>query len=268
MSKRTWFRFELAGLVVLAFYVLIAIVPGAFTNQDPLDQNISSRLASPGNEHIFGTDELGRDIYTRCIYGARSSLLVAVMAVLISTTIGVALGLVSGYSEGAVDNFLSRANEILISFPAIIIALGLVTVVGQNVLAIAFVIGLVNTPSFFRVTRAITMQVKNLAYVDAVKTFGASTRYLLVKTILPNSYNEILVQVLLIASRAVIVEASLSFLGLGVPPPAPSWGGMLRVGRNFMYQNVWYSIFPGVFIVLLVLAIQFTARYVRGGSKK
>lgn len=268
MSKRVWLKFEFFGVAILAFYIAIAVVPGVFTTQDPLDQEISVRLATPGSEHIFGTDELGRDLFARCVYGAKSTLLVAFMAVVISTTIGVVLGLISGYSEGVVDNFLSRANEILISFPAIIIALGLVSVVGQNILAIALVIGFVNTPSFFRVTRAITLQVKNLAYVDAVKTFGASTPYLLVKTILPNSYNEILVQVLLIASRAIIVEASLSFLGLGVPPPAPSWGGMLSVGRNFMYQNPWYSIFPGLFIVLLVLAIQLTARFVKRGGRK
>jgi len=268
MNKRKSLNGNLIGLIILIIYIFLAIFPQWFSSQDPLTHNIAKRLALPGSGNLFGTDELGRDIFARCVYGARSSLIVAMMAVIISTVLGVFFGLISGYSGGLVDTFLSRAFDILISFPAIIIALALITVVGQNVLAVAFVIGLVSTPVFFRITRAITLKVKNLAYVDAVRTFGAPNRYLLFRTILPNCYNEIFVQILMVASRAIIVEASLSFLGLGMPPPAPSWGGMLSKGRNFMYQNVWYSIIPGVFIVLLVLSIQFTARYIKERNRK
>lgn len=268
MKHRSWMRFNIIGILILIVYVFIAVFPHLFTVHDPLEQNIANRLASPSSENIFGTDELGRDILSRCIYGTKSSLIVAVIAVIISTTLGVLFGLVSGYSRGLLDSFLSRTFDILVSFPAIIIALTMITIVGQNVLAVAFVIGIVNIPSFFRVTRAITMKVNNLAYVDAVRTFGSSKAYLLFRTILPNCYSEILVQILMVGSRAIIVEASLSFLGLGMPPPAPSWGGMLSLGRNYMYQNVWYSIVPGLFIVLLVLSIQFTANYIKERNKK
>lgn len=254
---------EVVGALVLLAFLAMAIVPGQIAPYDPLQQDIPNRLEMPTWEHLFGTDEAGRDIFSRSVYGARTSLTVALIAVITSVVVGVSLGLFSGYNGGWMDRVLGRANDLLVSFPGLIIAMALIAVIGQNFVAIGFVVGLVRIPQMFRVTRAIALKVKNLPYVDAVRSSGASSWYIMFRTILPNCSSEIFVQALLVASRAIVVEASLSFLGLGVPPPAPSWGAMLATGRNYLYQMVWYGIFPGLFIVLLVLSIQYVSRYLQ-----
>jgi peptide/nickel transport system permease protein len=182
--------------------------------------------------------------------------------------LGVTTGLFSGYTGGRIDELFSRANDILLSFPGIIIAMALIAITGRNFVAVALVIGLVSAPPLFRVTRAVALKVRVLPYVDAVRSAGASKLYLMFVTVLPNCSTEIFIQALLIATRAIIVESSLSFLGLGIPPPAPSWGAMLSTGRSYLYQMFWYGVFPGIFIVLLVLSLQFVSRYVQRVSKK
>ena len=145
--------------------------------------------------------------------------------------------------------------------------MALIAVTGQNPISVALVIGLVDTPIIFRVTRAVTLQVKVLPYVDAVKSAGASKYYIMFKTVLPNCSTEIFVQALLIATRAIIIESSLSFLGLGIPPPSPSWGSMLSIGRSYLYRMVWYGIMPGIFIMMLVISLQFVSKYIQRISK-
>ena len=179
------------GILIFITFILFACFPSLFAKQDPYNQDVGSRLQSISSEHLFGTDELGRDIYSRCIFGARSSLIVALVAVVFSCLLGITLGLFSGYQGGFIDTILSSANDVLVSFPAMIIALALIAVIGQNILAVGFVIGLVNIPVFFRVTRAIAQKVKNLAYVEAVQTYSTSMSYLLFRTVLPNCLNEI-----------------------------------------------------------------------------
>ena len=248
---------------MLVIFLMMALFPSLIAPYDPLEQNIANRLKYPSPQHYFGTDELGRDILSRCIYGARTSVSTAIIAVVFSLFFGVSTGLLSGYLGGILDEFLSRANDLLVSFPGIIIAMALIAITGQNPFAVAMVIGIVNMPVVFRVTRAVTLKVRTLPYVDAVRSAGASPLYIMFLTILPNCRSEIFVQALLIASRAIIVEASLSFLGLGVPPPAPSWGSMLSKGRNYLYQMFWYGVFPGLFILVLVLSLQFMSRYLQ-----
>jgi ABC-type dipeptide/oligopeptide/nickel transport system permease subunit len=259
---------EIIGFLVLFLYLLMTIAPGLLSTHDPLEQSIPDRFQYPSEKHWFGTDELGRDLYSRCIYGARTSVTTAFIAVMFSLILGVITGLFSGYTGGRVDELLARANDILLSFPGIIIAMALIALTGRKPIAVALVIGLVNTPSIFRVTRAVALQVRVLPYVDAVRSAGASRLYIMFKTVLPNCTTEIFVQALLIATRAIIVEASLSFLGLGIPPPAPSWGAMLNTGRSYLYQMFWYGIIPGVFIMMLVLSLQFVSRYLRRVSRQ
>lgn len=258
---------EIVGLILLIVFLLIALFPNLFATRDPLAQNIMNRLSYPSTQHLFGTDELGRDIYARSIHGTRISVVTAFVAVMVSLSLGVSLGLLSGYVGGRLDGLLSRSNDILVSFPGIIIAMALIAITGQNMLAVALVIGIVNTTDVFRVTRATAFSVRDLPYVDAIRSAGAGNMYIMFRTILPNCSMEIFVQLLMIASRAIIIEASLSFLGLGTPPPHPTWGAMLSSSRAYLYQYPLYGIFPGLFIVLLVLSIQFVAKYVQGRKR-
>jgi len=246
-----WFSIGL-----LAIFLLLALFPDQISPYDPIEQDIPNRLQYPSAEHFFGTDEFGRDIFSRVVHGARTSLATAVIAVLVSLLLGVPVGLISGYVGGRVDEVLSRATDILLAFPGILVAMTIIAITGRNPIMVAVVIGIVATPAFVRVTRAIALKIRDLPYVDAVRSAGASGFYIMFFTILPNSFNEIYIQALLIASRAIIIAAALSFLGLGIPPPAPSWGGMLNQSRNYLHQMPWYGIFPGIFIVLLVLAFQ------------
>lgn len=247
---------EWVSLGLLVLYLVLALFPNQIAPYDPIEQNISNRLQYPSAEHWFGTDELGRDIFSRIIFGTRVSLGTAVVAVLVSLIFGVPVGLVSGYVGGHLDEVLSRATDILLAFPAILVAMTIIAITGQNPIVVAGVIGIVAIPAFVRITRAIALKLRGLPYVDAVRSAGASNLYIMFFTILPNTVNEIYIQALLIASRAIIIEAGLSFLGLGIPPPAPSWGSMLNQGRNFLHQMPWYGVFPGIFIVALVLSFQ------------
>jgi len=257
----------LFGVGILGLFVFFALWPALFATHDPLEQNVSRRLDVPSTSHVFGTDELGRDIFSRMIHGVRVSLMTAGIAVVVSLFLGVPVGLVGGYRGGTVDEVLSRTTDLLLSFPPILVAMTIIAVSGQNSIVVAVAIGVVYSPSFVRITRAMTLQVKALPYVDAVRSAGASNLYIMAFTILPNCLSTISVQALLVASRAIILEAGLSFLGLGTPPPAPTWGNMLSMSRNFIYQQPWYGFFPGVFIVALVLSLQLLSGVGRRTSK-
>lgn len=264
--RRTLPRLGWAGwfsVLILTMLLIFAVVPELISPYDPLAQNVKSRLQYPSAEHLFGTDELGRDMLSRVIYGARISLFTAFIAVVVSLVIGVPLGLIGGYKGGALDEVVSRATDILVSIPAIILAMAFIAVLGRNPIMVAVVIGVVSAPGFIRVIRATTLKTKNLAFVDAVRSAGATDGYIMFFTILPICLSQIYVQGLLTASRAVLLEAGLSFLGLGLPPPAPSWGGMLNTGRNYLYQMPWYGIFPGIFLVALVLSLQLLSGVLR-----
>lgn len=259
---------EWLGFLVLLAYLLMTLIPGALATHDPIEQDIINRLAFPSAEHWFGTDELGRDLFSRCIHGARTSIRTAAIAVLFSMVVGATGGLFSGYVGGRLDELLARANDILVSFPGIIIAMALIAVTGRNPIALALVIGLVNTPAIFRVTRAVALQVRVLPYVDAARSAGASNLYIMFRSVLPNCTTEVFIQALLIATRAIITESSLSFLGLGIPPPAPSWGAMLNTGRSYLQRMVWYGVIPGLFLMGLILALQFVSRYLRRAASR
>lgn len=251
------------GLLILAVFILMALFPHLFTAYDPLEQNVRVRLQGPSSEHIFGTDEIGRDIYSRVVYGTRTSVFTSVVAVLVSVGFGVPAGLLSGYAGGKLDEVISRATDLLIAFPGLLVAMTMVAITGQNLIAVAIVIGIVMTPIFVRITRAITLKVRGLPYVDAVRSAGAPHLYIMFRTVLPNCASAIYVQILLVASRAIVIEAGLSFLGLGVPPPSPSWGAMLSKSRSYFHQTPTFGIFPGIFLALLVIALQLSSGYLK-----
>ncbi len=251
------------SLVVLVAFVLLAAFPGVISPFDPVAQDIPHRLQYPSTGHVFGTDELGRDIFSRMVYGARLSLGTAFVAVVLSLAAGVPLGLLCGYVGGALDEVISRLTDVVLALPAILVAMTIIAITGRNPLMVAVVIGIVYMPSLIRITRSVALKIRVLPYVAAVRTAGASDAYVMFRTILPNSLNEIYVQILLIASQAIVIEASLSFLGLGIAPPAPSWGAMLQTGRSYLHAMPWYGVFPGLCIVALVLSLQLLAGDVR-----
>jgi len=254
---------QAASLAVLAVFVVLAAVPSLVSPFDPLAQDIPGRLHAPSGAHLFGTDELGRDIFSRIVHGARISLGTALVAVALSLAMGVPLGLLSGYVGGTPDEVISRLTDVVLALPAILVAMTIIAITGRNPVMVAVVIGIVYTPALIRITRSVALRIRALPYVAAIRTAGASTAYIMFRTILPNSRNEIYVQTLLIASQAIVIEASLSFLGLGIAPPAPSWGAMLQTGRSYLHAMPWYGVFPGLCIVALVLSLQLLAGDVR-----
>lgn len=253
-------RMTIVAGTLLALFVVAALFPDLIATHDPLAQDVVNRLSPPSAEHWFGTEELGRDIYSRVVHGTRTSLTVSVVAVVVSLVLGIPLGLVGGYVGGWWDDLISRAMDLLVALPGILVAMTLIAILGRSPTMVAVVLGLVSTPVVMRITRAAVLQAKELPYVLAVRSAGASPFYVAVKTILPTAYPDLFTQSLLTAAHAVVVEAGLSFLGLGLPPPNPSWGAMLQTSARFTYQAWWYGVFPGLALVFLILSFQWLAK--------
>jgi ABC-type dipeptide/oligopeptide/nickel transport system permease subunit len=250
----------IAAGALLGIFIIAALFPDFVGRVDPLKQTIGDRLTGPSWDHWFGTDELGRDIYSRVVHGTRTSLTVSLVAVLVSLVLGVPLGLLGGYAGGWSDDLISRAMDLLVALPGILVAMTLIAVLGRSPTMVAVVLGLVSTPVVMRITRAVVLQAKNLPYVMAVRSAGATPSYIATRTILPNASADLFTQSLLTAAHAVVVEAGLSFLGLGMPPPNPSWGTMLQTSARYTHQAWWYGVFPGLTLVLLILSFQLLAR--------
>jgi peptide/nickel transport system permease protein/oligopeptide transport system permease protein len=248
-----------ASLLFLLTLVLVAVFADLLPLA-PFRQNLVDALQGPSTEHWFGTDELGRDILSRVIYGARTSLLTAAGAVAISASIGVSIGLVSGFFGGWRDAVLMRFVDVLLALPSILFAMALIAVLGRSQMAAIFAVGLTGIPNFARIVRAQTLTLKNRDFVVAVEAFGGSSSYNMFRVILPNSWSPILVQVVVLCSVAILLEAALSFLGIGVAPPTPSWGEMLRSGKTYLYEAPYYSVLPGVVLTLTVLCFDSVGR--------
>lgn len=229
----------------------------------PYEQQPDQRLLSPSLAHPFGTDELGRDILARVIYGSRTSIVVGVGAVTFAATIGVSLGIVSAYYGGMVDNLAMRGVDILLAFPAIILAIALLASLGRGLSSVIIALGVAYIPSFARVARSKAFSVKSAEYVTAAEVMGYPTRDVLLDEVLPNCTTPIIVQATFTLAVAIIAEAGLSFLGLGVQPPTPTWGVMLAGSQRYITTAWWYSLFPGFAIILTVLGFNLLGDSIR-----
>jgi peptide/nickel transport system permease protein len=239
---------------MVAGLILIAALAGLIAPYDPIANNVRAALQPPSSYYYFGTDRFGRDVFSRVIYGSRLTLLVAISSVAISVVIGVALGLVSGYYRGWVDNLIGRVMDVFFSFPALLLAIGVAAMLGPGLSNAIVAIAVVYAPVFGRVIRGPVLVERGKEYVEAARVIGASSPRVLLRHIFPNTLSPLIVQATITLSQAILTEATLSFLGLGTQPPFPSWGTMLQESRDFLETAPWTSIFPGLAIMLTVLA--------------
>jgi ABC-type dipeptide/oligopeptide/nickel transport system permease subunit len=253
-------RVRLAPLAVgiLAAFILIALTANVIQRYDPIsDQSYSEANEGPSAAHWLGTDYLGRDLWSRLVHGSRISLTVGLISVGVGLTFGVLIGVTAGFAGGKVDAVLMRITEAVWTFPALMLALAITSVLGRGVINSMIAIGIVGIPFFARLARASTLTARELDYVQAARALGASTPRILGRHILPNIAAPLIVQASLGLGTAIITEASLSFLGVGVQPPTPSWGLELRTGYQYLELNPSVAIFPGLAIFLTVLAFNF-----------
>ncbi|AEC51590.1 dipeptide ABC transporter, dipeptide-binding protein [Pyrococcus sp. NA2] len=262
MWHLTWLRFKknklgMIGLGIIIFWVLVAIFAPFIAPYSPVEQHLEDRLKPPCKEYWLGTDEFGRDIFSRIVYGSRIVLVVGIIVALISAAIGVTLGLISGYFGGKVDEIIMRTVDIVWAFPSLILALAIVAILGPGLINAMIAIALVGWASYARVVRAETLSVKEELFIEAARAIGESDLRILFSYILPNVMSSILVLITYNIPSAIITASSLSFLGLGAQPPSPDWGLMLSSARVYVTRAPWYSIFPGLAIMTLVLGFNF-----------
>ena len=242
------------GLVVVALFVAMALAAPFLAPYDPIATSFSTVRKAPSAAHWFGTDEIGRDVLSRVIFGARASLAAGVVSVLISLAIGVPVGLLAGYAGGRTDMLISRLTDALLACPFLILAIALAAFLGPSLTNAMIAIGISATPVFVRLARGTTLAVKAEEFVLAARAIGNAPWRIALRHVLPNIVPPLLVQATLAIAAAVIAEASLSFLGLGQQPPQPSWGSMLNTAKNYIDNAPWMAIWPGVSIFLLVLS--------------
>ncbi|WP_249675383.1 ABC transporter permease [Pseudomonas abieticivorans] len=251
--------FVLAAALVL-FTLLAAVLPWLLSSIDPYATVPAAKLLAPNASHWFGTDELGRDLYTRMIYGARLSILAALLAVGIALVAGLGLGIVAGFIGGRVDSVIMRLVDVLLALPGLLLALAIVTAIGFGTLPVAVAVGVGIIPGFARTTRAEVLRVKTLPYVEAARLGGASWLRTLLRHVLPNAWGPVAVLATLDFGAAILATAGLSFLGFGAEPPAAEWGTLIANGRHFLITAPWVSLLPGLFVVLVVFSLNHIAR--------
>ncbi len=242
------------GAIVAAFVILAAMAPWA-APYDPVATDFGDVLSAPSARHVFGTDDIGRDILSRIIYGSRISLEAGLFTVAVALVVGLPLGLIAGFFGGRVDDLIMRAIEVILSFPTLVLALGITAILGPKLVHALFAIGVVFVPHFARLIRAQVLSVKENDYVTAATALGARDVRVVARHILPNCLAPLFVQSTYSVSFAILTEAALSFLGLGTQPPTPSWGSDLRDAAAYVRQAWWTAAFPGIAIMLVVLAV-------------
>jgi len=261
LSSRVGMAGFTIGIAIVAVIAVAAIIGNQLVPHDPFTQDLGNRLKPPfwmeGTQagHLLGTDQLGRDYLARLVYGARISLLIGIMTVITSGLIGITLGVLGGFFGGRVDDAVLFAITTRLSIPVVLVALAVVGLMGSGLGLVVATLGLLLWDRFAVVARATTMQIRNLDYVNAARCAGASTPHLLINEIVPNIASHLAVVATLEMALAILLEAALSFLGLGVPPPLPSWGLMIAEGKDYMFFSAWVIMVPGVALFVLVLGI-------------
>lgn len=261
-SADVWKRLKkskaaMIGLAIIVMFVFMAAFAPLIADYDTqvIKMSISERLQAPSGDHFFGTDEYGRDIFYRIVYGTRISLFVGVISVGIALSIGGFLGAIAGYYGGKLDNAIMRVLDVLLAIPAILLAITIVSALGSSILNLMIAVGISNIPGFARVVRASILSVKDQEYIEAARAIGAKDHVIILKHVLPNSMAPIIVYATLKVATAIMATASLSFIGLGVQPPTPEWGSMLAGGRQYMRDQMYIVMFPGLAIVMAVLSL-------------
>jgi len=270
MRSLVWRRFKrhpgaVAGTIVLAV-IVIAVLLAPLSPYDPVKSDIKNRFQAPSLEHPFGTDGLGRDLLTRCLYGGRVSLFVGFMVMVITLVIGVPVGMIAGYFGGTIDNLLMRLIDAALSLPTLLILILLSAILREtelpfvksnNVMTIAVVIGVLSWMTVARLVRAIFLYLREMEYVTAASALGASTLGIMVSEILPNGFGPIIVEATLEVGYAIMLESGLSFLGFGIQPPTPSWGNLLSNAQEHLLEYPWLAIFPGLLIFFTIISINY-----------
>jgi peptide/nickel transport system permease protein len=262
-------RLAQLGLAIVAATLVAAVVAPALAPADPVRNDLLARLTPPvwlpgGSwEHPLGTDTLGRDVVSRLLYGARVSLIVGFSAVVVAGVLGLALGLVAGYYGGRLDDALMRLGDVQLAFPALVLAVAVLAVVGSGLGTIVVVLGVTGWVTYARIARGEALSLRHREFVEGARALGAGDAAILWRHVLPNVLPSITVVATFSIARTIIAEASLSFLGLGLPPPAPSWGAMLDEGRNYLTTGWWLALFPGLAILAVVLGINVVGDWLR-----
>ena len=247
-------KVSVLGAVILLFFLLVALFGPMFCTQDPLAQDLVHKYQQPSSEHWFGTDNLGRDTFTRMIYGARVSLSISFAGVMSGCLVGVLLGVCAGFFGGWVDTLVSRLIDILLAFPSLLLAITVVAILGSGTENTAIAIAIFSIPSIARMVRGIVMANKDAEYIQACRVMGASNARMIFTHIIPNAISQIIVNITLNLGTAILTASSLSFLGLGVQPPAPEWGAMLSTGRDVIRAYPLAVLIPGIAITLVVMS--------------
>lgn len=241
-------------LLLLAILALAALAP-LVALQDPAAQDVMHKLERPSAAHLFGTDEFGRDIWARTVHGARISLLIGFASTALAVLIGSFIGVLAGWYGGRLDTFVMQVMDILLAFPSLILGMIVVAMLGPSLTNIVLAIALTSIPPFARIARAPTLAIKGRDFIEACRSFGFSTPRILLVHVLPNIFAEILVMAALWLANAIRTEASLAFIGLGLKPPIPTWGGMIREGFDNILDNPWLALVPGTAVLVVILAL-------------
>jgi peptide/nickel transport system permease protein len=258
-SRRTWRRAlrrppAVAGAAIVVLFAVLAIGAPLFATGDPIRTDWSQIRKAPTLAHPFGTDDLGRDVYSRVVWGARTSMQAGVLSILLAIAVGVPTGLVAGYYRGPTDQAIMRLTDAWLSFPFLILAIGLVTILGPSLTNATVAIGMAATPTYIRLTRGLVLSTAQEDYVESARALGGGDIRMMLRHILPNIFSALLVQATVSIPGAIIAEAILSFLGLGVQPPTPSWGTMLNAAQQFLETAPWMAWWPGLAIFSLALS--------------
>jgi ABC-type dipeptide/oligopeptide/nickel transport system permease subunit len=242
-----------AGIAILLVLVLAAAFAPLLTPYDPARQSLSDVLQHPSRAHLLGTDQLGRDVLARILFGGRLTLFIGAFAVAVGIVLGVPLGIVSGFYRGATDMIIQRVMDLMLAFTSFLLALTLVSLLGVGLTNVIVAVGISTIPRFARLVRASVLTIREISYVEASRALGAVDRRVLWKHVLPNALAPVIVQATLSMGATILAAAGLGFLGLGVQPPTPEWGAMLGQGRNYIFSNPSVSTFPGIAIFLAVM---------------